>query len=276
MGAMIPGPAAPPPAGSMRWYAWLFAPPEARAALAALFALEVELRSIADSRVDHAVAHLKLQWWREEFLRLEQGQPRHPLTQAARNAAPSASSAWRPMQDLLSSLELDLACSTYESEEELDRYLVLADGLQRAMAAVHRPDEAHIERFASAAGQATRGVEIICDLRRDAMDGRIYLPLAWLDAEGIDHNELRAENASPGVRRCLARLAAKSREQSKRAQEALIESDFAALRGQIIFLELHKALLDQIEREQFEVGRRRIGLGAIQSLWMAWRAAWKH
>ena len=276
MGAIIPAPAAPPPAGSMRWYAWLFAAPVARAVLAAAFALEVELRSIVASRVDHGVAHLKLQWWREEFLRLEQGQPRHPLTQAARSAAPDASSAWRPMQDLLSSLELDLACATYESEDELDRYLALADGMQRAMAAVHRPDDTRLERFASAVGQAARSVEIICDLHQDAMDGRIYLPLTWLDAEGIDHHELRAENTSPGVRRCLARLAARSREQSQQAREALIESDFAALRGQIVFLQLHQALLDQIEREQFDVGRRHITLSSMQSLWTAWRAARQH
>lgn len=276
MPAGIPDPAALPPAGSMRWYAWLFASPAARPLVAVAFALEMELRSIPDARVDHGVAHLKLQWWREEFLRLEQGRPRHPLTQSALNAAPDAGSAWQPMQDLLSSLELDLACATYETEAELDRYFALADGLQRVVAAVPGPTDARVERFASATGQAARGIEIIRDLRKDAVDGRVYLPLAWLDAEGIDHNELRAESMSPGARRCLTRLAAKLREQSQRARQALIESDFAALRGQIVFLGLHTALLDQIEREQFEVGRRRHMLGPMQSLWTAWRVARQH
>lgn len=271
-----PDQAALPPAGSIRWYAWLFTSPAARPLMAVAFALEKELRSIRDARGDHGVAHLKLQWWREECLRLEQGQPRHPLTQTALAAAPDAGSAWQPMQDLLSSLELDLACATYESEAELHRYLALADGLQRVMGAVLGPTDARLERFASATGQAARGIEIIRDLREDAIGGRIYLPLAWLDAEGVNHNELRAENMSPGARRCLARLAAESRENSQRAREALIECDFAALRGQIVFLELHIALLEQIEREQFAVGRRRLMLGPMQSLWTAWRAARQH
>ncbi len=274
----IPDPAALPPAGSARWYAWLFARPAARDAMAALFALEMELRSIADAHVDHGVAHLKMQWWREEFLRLERGEPRHPLTQAALRVAAQAGVAWRPLQDLLSSLELDLACTTYETEAELDRYFALADGLQRAMAAaVHgRPADERLEQFASTAGQTIRGVEIIRDLRQDAWDGRIYLPLTWLDAEGIEPAELRAESTSPGVRRCLARLAARLREQWRRAREEPAKVDSAALRGQLVLVELHIALLDRIENERFEVGRRRLMLGPVNGLWTAWRAARQH
>jgi len=274
----IPDPVVLPPAGSARWYAWLFAPPAGRNAMAALFALEMELRPIAQARVDHGVAHLKLQWWREEFLRLEQGQPRHPLTQAAHGAAPQLGSAWRPMQDLLSGLELDLAGATYETEAELDRYFELAHGMQRAMAAAvcGRSSDKRLEQFASAAGQLIRGVEIIRDLRQDAWDGRIYLPLSWLDADRIEPTELRAEGTSPGVRRCLERLAAKSRDPWRRAREGLTEVDSAALRGLSVLVELHIALLDRIENERFEVTRRRVMLGPVHGLWTAWRAARRH
>ena len=272
----IPDPAALPPAGSMRWYAWLFAPPAARPVVAIAFALELELRSIVDARVDHAVSHLKLQWWREEIQRLVQGQPRHPLTQAALAAAPDAGPAWQPVQDLISSLELDLASATCETETEFDRYLALADGLQRSIAAVLLAADAHSEQFARVIGQAVRSVEIIRDLRQDALDGRIYLPLDWLDAEGIDPNELRSESLSPGVRRCLERLAARSREQGRLAREAMSEGNSAQMRAQIVFLGLHMALLDLIEREQFEVARMRHALGSMQSLWTAWHHARQH
>lgn len=276
MSAVIPDPVAPPPVGSMRWYSWLFAPPEARPLMAAAFALEMELQSIAEARVDHGVAHLKLQWWREEFLRLEKGQPRHPLTQAAQAAAPNAGVAWRPVQDLLSGLELDLARATYETEAELWRYFALADALHRAMAAVQSAADARYERFAGAVGQAVRGIEMIRDLRQDAVNGRIYLPLDWLDAEGVDHIELRAESPGAGARHCVARLAARSREQYRIAAAAWEEADAVRTRGHWVLLALHIELLDRIERAQFEVGRRRLALGPMQSLWTAWRAARQH
>lgn len=276
MHAASPDSVAPPPAGSMRWYAWLFAPPAARPLVATAFALESELQSIADTRTDHGVAHLKLQWWREEFLRLEQGQPRHPLTKAALSSAPGSGPAWRPFQDLLSSLELDLAVSTYETEEELDRYFALADGLQRAIAGVSAPIDTHTEQFATAASQAVRGIEIIRDLRQDAVNGRVYLPLAWLEAEGIDHTALHSESISSGARGCLTRLAARSREQYHKACEAMAEGDCTRLRGLRVLLELHASLLDRIERAQFEVGRQRFSLGSMEKLWTAWRTARQH
>ena len=244
--------------------------------IAVAFALELELRTIVEARVDHGVVHLKLQWWREEFQRLVQGLPRHPLTQAAFAAAPDAGSAWQSIQDLISSLELDLACATFETETELDRYFALAVGLQRSITAVLLPAGAQSEQFAQAVGQAVRGVEIICDLRQDALDGRIYLPLDWLDAESIDPDELRAENASPGVRRCLERLAARSRQRGRLAREAMSPDNSTQLRAQVVLLGLHLALLDLIERDNFEVGRQRLALGPLQSLWTAWRIARQH
>ena len=264
-----------PAAGSMQWHAWLYTPPPARALVAAAFALGAELRAIADARVDHGVAHLKLQWWREELLRLEQGQPRHPLTQAALAAA-AAGTAWRPFEDFVSCLELDLASSTYETEAELDRYLILAAGLHRALAQALVPGDECVARFAVAAGRCLRGVEIIRDLRQDALNGRIYLPLDWLEGEGVDHVELRAAQLRPGVVRCLLRLAEKSREQGRMAMMALSGGEFAALRGPKVLLRLHLALLERIERRQFDVGVRRLALGPMQSLWTAWRAARRH
>ena len=278
MAAAIPDPAVLPPVGSMRWYAWLFAPATARNAMAALLALETELRSIADARVDHAVAHLKLQWWRDEVQRLERGEPRHPLTRALLHQAPLAGPAWRPLQDLLSSVELDLASTTYETESELDAYLRLADGLQRAMTtAVHGgPGGQALERFARAAGQLVRGVEIIRDLRQDALQGRIYLPLSWLAAEDIAHDELSRPALGAAPRRCLARLAIKSRERWREALGLLGDADSEALRGQRVLGELHVALLGGIEGSQFDVGHDRVELGPVRRLWTAWRAARRH
>ncbi|MGB5132950.1 MAG: squalene/phytoene synthase family protein [Steroidobacteraceae bacterium] len=274
MPAGNPGPALPP-AGSMQWHAWLYTPPSARALVAAALALDAELRPIAHARAEHGVAHLKLQWWREEVQRLEQGVPRHPLTQAALAAA-GAGMGWRPFQDLLTSLELDLASSTYETEAELDRYLALAAGPQRAMAQLLVPSNDRVAQFAGAAGQCIRGIEIIRDLRQDAAHGRIYLPLAWLEGEGIDHAELRAARLGVGLVRCLARLAEISREQGRRAREAVSGGEYAALRGQKVLLALHLALLDRIERRRFDVARQRHSLSPMLGLWTAWRAARQH
>jgi phytoene/squalene synthetase len=68
------------PAGSARYWAWLFAAPPARDALLGIQALTAEWRAETDPSVERGVAHLKLAWWQEEIERLTRGAPVHPIS----------------------------------------------------------------------------------------------------------------------------------------------------------------------------------------------------
>jgi 15-cis-phytoene synthase len=73
------------PPGSMRYYAWLYTPEAQRDFLAALFLIETELHDSA--RAAHEVAHVRLQWWREEIERLIEGRALHPATQVLQHVS---------------------------------------------------------------------------------------------------------------------------------------------------------------------------------------------
>jgi phytoene synthase len=246
--------------------------------MAGLFALETELRSIVAANVDHGVSHLKLGWWKEEILRLLGGQSRHPLTQALWQARPGIPHAWRPLQDAISSLDLELASASYESERELDGYFAHADGFCRALALALGParEPEPVERLGSALGKSIRMVEVIRDLRQDAAAGRVFLPLDWLGEHGITHVELRSEDGGGRAQECLARLAERSRSEWSSASGELARAATPELRGLRVLGALHAALLERIASEDFAVGRRRIALGPVDSLWTAWRAARQH
>ncbi len=259
--------------GSPRWHARLFATPETRDTLDAVFALERELWSIADTQLDHGVAHIKLQWWHEEAGRLAQRQPRHPLTQAlaARHATPA--DAETALLEYLRSVELDLARTTYESATELEHYLQYCAALQRLAAAALAPDAdpQGLAAFATAVGRLVRSAEILRDLRQDAWDGRVYVPLDWLAAEGVDPAALREAEAPPGVARCLQRLASEARQHWAAESAAAPGAD--SLRGLRVLAALHLALIDRLEQAGFAVGLQRLEPGPLRSLWTAWRAA---
>jgi phytoene synthase len=56
-------------------------------------------------------------------------------------------------------------------------------------------------------GVAMQLTNIARDVGEDAKNGRVYLPLAWLHAEGIDAEEfLRAPSANAGIRVVVCRL----------------------------------------------------------------------
>ena len=86
-------------------------------------------------------------------------------------------------------------------------------GFCRALALALDParEPEPLERLGRALGQSVRMVEVIRDLRQDAAMGRVFLPLDWLGEHGISHVELRSEDGGDGARRCLARLAERSR-----------------------------------------------------------------
>lgn len=278
MNGIHASPVAPPPAGGIHWCAWLFTPVASRPVMAAFLALAAELRSIVATTVDHGVSHLKLQWWKDEIHRLEGGQPRHPLTQALWQAQPGIPHAWRPLQDAISSLELELASASYESERELDGYFALAAGFCRALSLALGPalEPEPVELLGRALGRSIRRVEIIRDLRQDAAMGRVFLPLDWLEEHGITHVELRSGDGGGGTRSCLARLAERSRSEWSSASGELARMAAPEMRGLSVLGALHAALLDRIASAGFAVGHRRISLGALDGLWTAWRAARQH
>lgn len=269
---------APPPAGTLPWHAWLYTPGAGRDVAAACFALDAEWQSLVHPRIDHGVAHLKLQWWRDELARLSRGGARHPLTQALSRQAPVSDAAWQALADALTARQFELASASYESDAELDGYLSLADGSCRALAILLAPDAdpAAVQAAGREIGRAVRQVEIIRDLRQDAVSGRIQLPLAWLAEQGISHVDLQSADPPAGARRCLERLAGRARTNWHAAQARLDDLRREELRGLRVFGELHAALLARIAHASFAVGRRRIALGPAASLWTAWRAARQH
>jgi hypothetical protein len=74
-------PPAPPP-GSAAAFALLYCPAGRRGVLQLLFALETEIGAGLARRLDHALQHARLDWWREEAARYAAGAARHPWLRA--------------------------------------------------------------------------------------------------------------------------------------------------------------------------------------------------
>ena len=68
--------------GSSFYYAFLFLPPERRAAITAFYAFCREVDDVVDEVSDAGVAASKLAWWRQEVQRAFAGAPQHPVMQA--------------------------------------------------------------------------------------------------------------------------------------------------------------------------------------------------
>ncbi len=98
-----------PAAGSASWFALLYCPVRLRREFALLLALEAEIGAGLARRLDHALAHARLQWWGEEAARYAQGTARHPWLRTSAEAAGAAPGARPELAPLVQAALVDLA-----------------------------------------------------------------------------------------------------------------------------------------------------------------------
>ena len=260
------------PPGSMRYYAWLYTPAALRDVVAALFLIETELHETA--RAPHEVAHIRLQWWREEIAALSAGKARHPATLVLQ-AVRAAQADFQLLNAAVLSAAQELANATYETDTELNQYLNNGLGSLCQLAASYLSDSATTQLLDAATqlGAFIRQVEIARDLRHDFHRGQLYVPLATLDELNIEYQALQAYTWPDTFVQLL-----KSRSQQQLAnyqalKQGLLSGEKQCLRPLLVLAELHARVLTDIADDPVSATRRRIELSPLQKLWTAWRAA---
>ncbi len=261
------------PPGSMRYFSLLYTPEDQRDIVLALYAIETEIRESAKS-ASHDVAHTRLTWWRAETDRLINANAQHPATRLLLERAPGDRSIFNKLHEVLAGADMDLARMTFSNQQELRAYLSRSGGaIQELIAALLVRPGALDESTRAAAhklGVGIRMAEIVRDLRQDAYDGNVYLPLDLLDRHGLNTEHLRAREVDQKLKDALRSLSA----------DADTELELPArgpqtehLRPIYVLAALHRKLLDHIAARNYDVATQRIELGPLQKPWTAWRAA---
>lgn len=270
--------AAPP--GSMRYFALLYTPAPKRDAITALYVIDAEIRESAQS-ANHDVAHTRLQWWRQEIDRLVNASPQHPATRILNTQPDIDRKMFARLHELLVAADMDLTRMTYLNARELRAYSTRSGGAVQELIAMLLASPATLDESARAAanriGVGVRQTEMLRDVRQDAFDGRLYLPLDELEKSAVTLEDLRAREVGDKVRTALARF----RESIipdldvHALDDAFKRGTRAYLRPLLVMAALHRRLLDRIARSSYEVATQRIELGPVEKPWVAWRAARK-
>jgi phytoene synthase len=263
--------AAPP--GSMRYFALLYTPPEKRDVVTALFIIEAEIRESALS-ANHDVAHTRLQWWRQEIDRLVNDNAQHPATRIL-GASGTERRSFAKLHELLVAADMDLARMTYLNDGELRAYCARSAGSVTELIATQLVGSLDDSTRAASnrLGALIRATELVRDVRQDAYDGRLYLPLDRLERHAVKHEDLRANDLTPQARSALRETAQKTLGDIETMLASIPAASRAYLRPLFVLAGLHAALLRQMARVDYQVGASRIDLGPIRKPWTAWRYA---
>ena len=246
------------------YYSFLVLPPEKRRAIVAVWDF---CRAVDDAvdEVSAAQAPAEIARWGEELARcFDSGAP------ATREGAALVPFIRRfrlprdPFEALIEGVAMDVGARRYETFEDLREYCVrVASAVGIVCLSIFECREPRARGYATELGIALQLTNILRDVPGDLSRGRVYLPQAELIAFGVGEEDLRAEmNAagggvrSPAVKALLAHQAARAREYYRRAAAALPAADARRLTAAEIMRAIYRAILDEIERLDYDIFSR--------------------
>ncbi|OYQ40121.1 squalene synthase HpnD [Rhodoferax sp. TH121] len=258
--------------GSSFYYAFLFLPAPRRAAITAFYAFCREVDDVVDDMVDQGVAATKLAWWQSEVSKAFAGQPSHPVMKALMPHTTTYGIEARHLLGVIEGCQMDLEQTRYLDYPNLQRYCHLVAGVVGEVAArIFGQTDPQTTAYAHKLGQALQLTNIIRDVGEDAMRGRIYLPVNELQQFDVKAHEILKRTYSD-------RFTALMKFQAQRAQglydEALALLPAADRRTQkpgLMMASIYRALLREIETDNFQVLHQRIALTPLRKLWLAWK-----
>jgi len=258
--------------GSSFYYSFLFLPPERRRAITALYAFCREVDDAVDEPSDPSAARATLAWWRGEVAQLFAGNPQHPVTRALAPMIEPFGITQARLAEIMDGMEMDLNQSRYLNFAGLQLYCHRVAGVVGSLAAgIFGYRNAQTLEYAEKLGLAFQLTNIIRDVGEDARKSRIYLPMDELKEHGVTAADILGASHTESFVRLMRFQAGRARRCYDEALALLPAEDRRAQRPGLMMAAIYRALLDEIDGDDYRVLEQRTALTPIRKLWIAWR-----
>jgi phytoene synthase len=258
--------------GSSFYYAFLFLPKPRRAAITAFYAFCREVDDVVDDMVDPGVAATKLGWWQTEVANAFAGRPSHPVMQALMPLVADYKIEQRHLLAVIEGCQMDLAQTRYLDYPGLQRYCHLVAGIVGEVAAnIFGQTQPETTAYAHKLGQALQLTNILRDVGEDALRGRIYLPVNELQQFDVKAHEILKRTYSDRFTHLMKFQAQRAQGLYDEALALLPEADRRAQKPGLMMASIYRALLTEIERDNFQVLHQRVSLTPLRKFGLAWK-----
>lgn len=255
---------------------FLMLPRAKRDALSAVYAYCRLIDDIVDSGdLPKEKAREQLAFWREEIGRLYEGRPTHEISRALVRPVADYGIPRDAFLEMIRGCAMDLEQDRYRTIEELESYMA---GVASSVGVMcvhifgwkHTPRERMLE-FAKTFGYAFQLTNIIRDVGVDLELGRVYLPLADLDAAGYPLERLLRREHAPEFDRLMAAEYRRAKDYYAQARALVDPRDLGSIAPAEVMAHVYEGLLDDIRDGGFRVLHQKTKLPAHRKLALALR-----
>jgi phytoene synthase len=259
-----------------RYLSVLFAPPEKRQHLFALYAFNIEIARIPELVREPMMGEMRLQWWRDALDGVAAGDvARNPVANALLDTMKCCDLSRALLSELIDARAFDLYGEPMESLARLESYLDSTSvSLMRLAAELLAGQETpEIVAAATRTGRAYAITGLLRSFAPHASRGRIFLPpLDVLARHGSSVEEAVSGAAKTSLHAALREMRDLARLHWMEGTKALSAIPKDA-RAAFLPAALVPAYLDQMEKRDYDPFRTRIEIPAWKRPWLLWRAA---
>jgi phytoene synthase len=265
------------PAGSARYWSWLFAAPAMRDPLLGIYALLAEWRGLIDPAIELAAAQLKLAWWHEEIERLGRGVPVHPISRYIASLPRAGTVDFTPLEKTLEAAARQIGGAPLERGAELEAHAAALWAEPLAMAAhlAAEPGVATpgVHRAEAALAAAEYINDAIAGYRRAARFGRVPFPVDELLAANVEDADLSAAEPPLHLQSYLGELRRRAVQYCSQASVILPPSEHGPMRHLLVLAALGARQAGARRGDTRHGYALRNSLLPLRELYLAWSTA---
>ena len=260
-----------------RFLCALFAPPEARQSLFALYAFNAEVARVREAVTEPLAGRIRLQWWRDVLEDIHGGGegPPHQVARALAGAVRRHRLGRQPFERLLEAREFDL---DDDAPADMAALLSYAEATSATLAGLSLEILEARDKASRQAGHHVGLAWALTGLLRavpfHAAARRVYLPATVSRDAGVDFGELFEGRPGPGLRTAVAEVAEAARRHIEAARRHGPRVPRRALPA-LLPATLAEAYLGTLAKAGFDPFQRRVrapGRGQLIRLAVnAWR-----
>jgi phytoene synthase len=252
------------------YYAFVFLPRTRRDAIIATYAFSRHTDDLVDDAPSRETAARNLSSWRAETHACFDGKPQHPITANLHKALKHFNIPKEHFLKLIEGVEMDLVKNRYQTFGELYEYCYrVASIVGLICIEIFGYTKRASQDYAVNLGIALQLTNILRDIKSDAMNDRIYLPLEELRRFDYTERDLFAGASTSGFRSLMEYQCRRAWSYYRKAAECLPEEDRRSLFPAEIMGCIYSRLLSRIEAVNYNVYKYPIRVNNLKKLGIA-------